>query len=274
MDEEVAKMRLTEEYKNYEEKDVYLVYLDEGSAKARRFNEQDGKVSTKQSIRSGSNQRGRRNSDSDRAQLNQALEEEVYCEVCGSTTHRHRDCGVKWENRSTADRPEFDMFKMASLPASVFDTTWQSACSKGCLKNVDEATRARQKARYMDQRARNAQQREAFNADRKSRDSQRTTGYDRNKRENSRSTDREKSAERGSRYYDQQPDRRNDRNDRQRNYDRDYDRTRSRSPSIPRGDKRDYDKYKPRSTEPRKVRVDTPTAANDKTESERDEPSN
>ena len=95
MDEEVAKMRLTEEYKNYEEKDVYLVYLDEGSAKARRFNEQDGKVSTKQSIRSGSNQRGRRNSDSDRAQLNQALEGENYCEVCGPPTHRHRDCGVQ-----------------------------------------------------------------------------------------------------------------------------------------------------------------------------------
>ena len=73
MDEEVAKMMLTEEYKGYEEKDVYLVYLDEGSAKARRFNEQDGKLPSRQSVRSGSNQRGRRNSESDRAQLNQAL---------------------------------------------------------------------------------------------------------------------------------------------------------------------------------------------------------
>ena len=41
IDEEVARMMLTEEFKGHEEKYVYMVYLDEGSARARRLNEQD-----------------------------------------------------------------------------------------------------------------------------------------------------------------------------------------------------------------------------------------
>ena len=153
----LTKMMLTDEYKGYEEKDVYLVYLDEGAARARRFNEQDGKAPTKQSVRSGSNQRGRRHSDGDRVHLNQAMEDEVHCEVCGSPTHRHRDCGVRWESKSTTDRPELDMYRMAGLPSSVFDTIWQSSCSSGCLKNVDEASRSKIKTRFLGQRARNDQ---------------------------------------------------------------------------------------------------------------------
>ena len=36
MDEEVHKMRKLEEYQDWEEKHVYLAYLDQASAKARR----------------------------------------------------------------------------------------------------------------------------------------------------------------------------------------------------------------------------------------------
>ena len=222
MDVEVDKLKLLDEYKGYAEKDIYLVYLDEASAKARRFNEADGKQVSKQPIRSGSNHRGRR-TDGDRPMVNQAFEGEVHCEVCGSSTHRHNECDVKWDFRSSAERPEMCMFKMANLPGTVFDTTWQSACSKGCLKNMDEASRSRQKTKFMDQRSRQGGSSQNMRGGMRSRgyDRDRRDGPDRDRRDGSRSRDRDRSSDRGEKgYYNQS----------RNNRDRDQ-RDRSRSPS-------------------------------------------
>ena len=208
---------------------------------------------SKQPIRSGSNQRGRFN-DGDRPHVNQAFEGEVYCEVCGSSTHRHNECSVRWDNRSTPERPEMCMFKMAYLPATVFDTTWQSACSKGYLKNVDEASRSRLKTKFMDQRSR--QRGRGDRGDHRPRDGQRQSGYDRDQRDGSKSRDIDKSVDRGEkRYYD-----------RSRNSDRgkEYrDRSRSPSPWRNKDDQRD-NRDKPQEDGQKKPRADTPYPTDEK----------
>ena len=97
MDEEVQKMELKPQYSGWEQKDIILVYLDQGAAKARRWNEQDGKVVRRERsvARGSSHHRREMISDEDRSHVNQALEKEICCEVCGSPTHRHKDFGLR-----------------------------------------------------------------------------------------------------------------------------------------------------------------------------------
>ena len=163
MDEEVQKMELDPKYAGWEQKDIILVYLDQGAAKARRWNEQEGKVVRRERsvARGSSHHRRGRSSDGDRSHVNQALEKEICCEVCGSPTHRHKDCNLKWEIKSTAEKPYLCRFKLASLPYSVFDTTWQQICKNGCHQGTDEASRAKEKTNILEQRAKNLSDRES-----------------------------------------------------------------------------------------------------------------
>ena len=68
MDEEVAKMEKRPEYQGWEQKDIILVYLDQGAAKARRWNEQDGKPARRERsvARGNSHHRRGRSSDGNR----------------------------------------------------------------------------------------------------------------------------------------------------------------------------------------------------------------
>ena len=153
--EKVATRRKEEVGAPAPEAEVLLQVIEIEEARARRINKNEDQLNEKMS--SPSNDRDSR----DYPWVNNAIdvnkERAKLCVVCGSSTHSHDQCDIRYKNKSTSDVPEIDLYALATLKTSLFETVWQTACSGGCLKDRSDNARARMKTRIMETRKRNEQ---------------------------------------------------------------------------------------------------------------------
>ncbi len=156
------------EYRELEEMDVYLLYIDQCSAKARRYSEQERSSGT-------IHQTSKENevdtpTKEDNHPRNEAFIQhpsptikQPSCEVCGCNTHRHSNCKVRWKDKSTMKRPELDRYEMAKLTPALFDRVWESACTSGCLKRRSIESRSNFKTQILGQRSPESPRIQKFN---------------------------------------------------------------------------------------------------------------